>query len=519
MRKIRILWTDDEIEILQPHIIFLKEKGYDVETCTNGNDTIDLVGANNYDIIFLDEHMPGMSGIDTLKLIKQVRPNVPVVMITKSEEEDIMEDAIGSQIADYLIKPVKPNQILLCLKKNTDSQRLVTEKTTSDYQGDFGKIRQMIGEADNWVKWIEIYKKLVYWDIQLDKASDINLREVFMMQEQEANSAFSKFVSSNYISWLGSDSGKPLMSPSLMKEKVFPNLGKKDTLFFIVIDNLRYDQWKIISEELTSSYSILDESVYYSILPTATQYSRNSVFSGLMPLDIQKQYPELWVYDDDDEGKNQHEGELLEKQLARLSLDIKWKYHKISSNAAGKKVNETLPVLLTMDLNVLVYNFVDLISHARTEIDIIRDLANDEPAYRTLTHSWFIHSPLHELLKLLSTEKVKIIISTDHGTVKVTNPVKVTGDRSTSPNLRYKLGRNLDYRASEVFDLADPNKAGLPKTNISSRYIFARNYDFLVYPNNYNYYAKYYRNTFQHGGISMQELLIPVITMEPKEME
>ncbi len=516
MRKIRILWTDDEIEILQPHIIFLQEKGYEVETCTNGNDTIDLVGANNYDIILLDEHMPGMSGIDTLKLIKQIRPTVPVVMITKSEEENIMEEAIGSQIADYLIKPVKPNQILLCLKKNTDSQRLVTEKTTSDYQGDFGKIRQMIGEADNWANWIDIYKKLVYWDIQLDKANDTNLREIFMMQEQEANSAFSKFVSSNYLSWLSSESSKPLMSPSLMKEKVFPNLGSKDTLFFIVIDNLRYDQWKIISEEITPTYRILEDSVYYSILPTATQYSRNSVFGGLMPLDIQKKYPELWVYDDDDEGKNQHESELLAKQLSRLSLDIKWKYHKISSNAAGKKVNETLPGLLSMDLNVLVYNFVDLISHARTEIDIIRDLANDEPAYRTLTHSWFIHSPLYELLKQLSTEKVKIIISTDHGTVKVTNPVKVTGDRSTSPNLRYKLGRNLDYKASEVFDLADPNMAGLPKTNISSRYIFARNYDFLVYPNNYNYYAKYYRNTFQHGGISMQELLIPVITLEPK---
>jgi len=516
MRKIRILWTDDEIEILQPHIIFLQEKGYEVETCTNGNDTIDLISANNYDIIFLDEHMPGMSGIDTLKEIKQIRPTVPVVMITKSEEEDIMEDAIGSQIADYLIKPVKPNQILLCLKKNTDSQRLVIEKTTSGYQGDFGKIRQLIGEADNAEKWIEIYKKLVYWDIQLDKANDINLREIFLMQEQEANNAFSKFISANYVSWLSNESGKPLMSPSLMKEKVFPHLKKQDKLFFILIDNLRYDQWKIISEELTSLYSISGDSVYYSILPSATQYSRNSVFSGLMPLDIQRQYPELWVYDDEDEGKNQYESELLEKQLARFSLDIKWKYYKVSSNAAGKKINDTLPDLLGMDFNVLVYNFVDLISHARTEIDIIRDLANDEPAYRTLTHSWFIHSPLYDLLKHLSTERVKIIISTDHGTVKVTNPVKVTGDRNTSPNLRYKLGRNLDYRTSEVFDVADPHKAGLPKSNISSRYIFARNYDFLIYPNNYNYYAKYYRNTFQHGGISMQELLIPVATLEPK---
>ncbi|MDT8400802.1 MAG: bifunctional response regulator/alkaline phosphatase family protein [Bacteroidales bacterium] len=516
MRKIRILWTDDEIEILQPHIIFLTEKGYEVETCTNGNDTLDLVRASNYDIIFLDENMPGMSGIDTLKQVKQIRPAVPVVMITKSEEENIMDDAIGAHIADYLIKPVKPNQILLCLKKNTDSRRIVTEKTTSDYRSDFNRIGQLIGEAKTPEKWTDIYKKLVYWDIQLDKNTDASLRDIFLMQEQEANNAFSRFVSSNYLSWLGHGIDKPLMSPALMREKVFPHLDETNRLFFIVIDNLRYDHWKIIAEELTPMYRITGESIYYSILPTATQYSRNAVFSGLMPAEIQKRYPELWVYDDEDEGKNQNEGELLQKQLARLSLDIKCKYHKISSNAAGKKINENLSDLFVNDLNVLVFNFVDLISHARTEIELIRDLAGDEPAYRSLTHSWFRHSPLFDLLKYLSTEKVKVIISTDHGTVKVNNPVKVTGDRNTSANLRYKLGRNLDYRPSEVFELSDPNRAGLPKSNISSRYIFARNYDFLVYPNNYNHFVKYFRNTFQHGGISMQEMLIPVASLEPK---
>lgn len=516
MRKIRILWTDDEIEILQPHIIFLTEKGYEVETCTNGNDTVDLVRTNNYDIIFLDEHMPGMSGIDTLKLIKQIRPAVPVVMITKSEEEDIMDDAIGAHIADYLIKPVKPKQILLCLKKNTDSLRIVTEKTTSDYRGEFNRIRQLISEADSHAKWADIYTKLVYWDIQLDKTTDANLRDIFLMQEQEANSAFSRFVSSSYISWLAGGDDKPLMSPALMKEKVFPYLDKANKVFFILIDNLRYDHWKIIAEELTPMYRITGESVYYSILPTATQYSRNAVFSGLMPAEIQKNYPDMWVYDDEDEGKNQNEEALLEKQLRRLSLDIRCKYHKISNNAAGRKINENLSDLLMYDLNVLVYNFVDLISHARTEIELIRDLAGDESAYRSLTHSWFIHSPLYDLLKYLSTEKVRVIISTDHGTVRVNNPVKVTGDRKTSTNLRYKLGRNLDYPPSQVFELTDPVRAGLPKSNISSRYIFARNYDFLVYPNNYNHFVKYFRNTFQHGGISMQEMLIPVVSLEPK---
>lgn len=516
MRKIRILWTDDEIEILQPHIIFLTEKGYEVETCTNGNDTIDMVSSRDYDIIFLDENMPGMSGIDTLKQLKQVKPAIPVVMITKSEEENIMDDAIGSHIADYLIKPVKPKQILLCLKKNTDSLRIVSEKTTSSYHSDFSKIRQLINDADTPGLWVEIYKKLVYWDIQLDKTGDTNLREIFLMQEQEANQAFSRFVSSSYLSWMKDENNKPLMSPFLMKEKVFPLLDKNKSLFFILIDNLRYDHWKVISQELTSLYRITDDSIYYSILPTATAYSRNALFSGLMPLEIQKKYPEMWVYDDEEEGKNRSEDSLLGKQLSTAAPGIKWKYHKINSNAAGRKINETLSDLFVYDLNVLVYNFVDLISHARTEIEIIRDLAGDEPAYRSLTHSWFIHSPLYELLRYLSAENVKVVISTDHGTVRVSNPLKVTGDRNTSANLRYKLGRNLDYRSSEVFEINDPHRAGLPKTNISSRYIFARNYDYLVYPNNYNHFVNYFKNTFQHGGISMQEMLIPVAVMEPK---
>lgn len=515
MRKINVLWTDDEIEILQPHIIFLEEKGYNIETCTNGIDTIGLVKDNDYDIILLDEHMPGMSGIDTLKQIKQLKPDIPVIMITKSEEEDIMEDAIGSQIADYLIKPVKPNQILLSLKKNTDSRRLVTEKTTSDYRAEFAAISRRISEAGSADDWINIHKKLAFWDIQLDRTGDSTLREIFTMQEQEANNAFSRFISSSYLSWFKDEKERPLISPSLMKEKVFPLLAKKQKLFFILIDNLRYDQWKVISAELSSLFRIAGESLYYSILPTATQYSRNAIFSGLMPGDIQKHYPELWVYDDEEQGKNMHEEELLARQIERLAPGLKWKYHKISSNAAGSKINGKLTDLLAMDLNVMVYNFVDLISHARTEMDIIKDLAADEPAYRTLTRSWFIHSPLRELLSLLATAGVKVVISTDHGTVRVNNPVKVTGDRSTSPNLRYKLGRNLDYRDSDVFGIEQPPAAGLPKTNISSRYIFARNYDFLVYPNNYNHYARYYSNTFQHGGISMQEMIIPVALLEP----
>lgn len=515
-RKIRILWTDDEIEILKAHIIFLNEKGYVVETSTNGNDTIDLVTENDYDIIFLDENMPGLSGIDTLKQIKELKPAIPVVMITRSEEEDIMEAAIGSQIADYLIKPVKPKQILLCLKKIIESQRLVNEKTTINYQEEFGRISGLISMANSPEEWIDIYKKLVHWDLQLSKADDNNLREIFIMQEQEANNAFSRFISANYINWFSDKSvNKPLLSPDLFREKVFPLLKNKSKVFFILIDNLRYDQWKILSEEISPYYRPGDESLYYSILPTATQYSRNSIFAGKMPLDIMNQHPEYWVFDDEDEGKNLFEKELLEKQLIRHSLNIKWSYTKISNNNAGNKINDALHELLNNDLNVLIYNFIDLISHARTEIGLIRDLADDEPAYRSLTRSWFQHSPLMELLKELASKEVKIIITTDHGTIRVSNPVKVIGDRATSSNLRYKLGKNLNYKSSQVFELNNPGDAGLPKSNLSSKYIFARNYDYLLYPNNYNKFVNYYKNTFQHGGISMHEMLIPLISLKP----
>jgi len=516
MRKIRILWTDDEIEVLKPHIIFLNEKGYEVDTCSNGLDTLDMVVKKNYDLIFLDENMPGLSGIDTLKGIKELNPETPVVMITKSEEENIMEAAIGSKIADYLIKPVKPTQILLSIKKILESAKLVTARTTTNYQAEFGNIRSLIDQAKDCDDWSDIYKKITYWDMQLDNADDPNLREIQKMQEQEANNAFVKFVSNNYLSWFGaSENKKPLLSPAVLNSKVFPLLKAKEKVFLIVIDNLRYDQWKVISREMGQMVRVIDESVYYSILPTVTQYSRNALFSGMMPYEISSSCKEFWVADDADEGKNNYERELLEQQLKRHSIKCKWSYSKISNNSSGKKVNDNFTRHLDNDLTVLVYNFIDLLSHARTDTSVLRDISNDEPAYRTLTRSWFVHSPLLNLIRMLAGKQVRIVITTDHGTIRVSNPVKVVGDRKTSANLRYKLGRNLDYDPSEVFEIANPREAHLPLSNISSRYIFARNYDFFVYPNNYNHFVNYYRNTFQHGGISMQEMLVPVITLEP----
>lgn len=516
MRKIKILWTDDEIEVLKPHIFFLREKGYEIDTCSNGNDTLDLVKQNQYDLIFLDEHMPGMSGIETLRLIKETRPEIPVVMITKSEEEEIMEAAIGSEIADYLIKPVKPNQILLALKKNLEQKRFVTEKTIIDYRLEFRNISGMIDNAKTPDDWTEIYRKIIYWESELEKSADSGMSEILQMQENEANNAFSKFIINNYSGWLNpGNPDKPLLSPDLLRKKVFPYLKESRPLFFILIDNMRYDQWKTISAELTGLYRIVEEEMYFSILPTATQFSRNSIFAGLMPLSISETMPEFWIPDDEEEGKNNYEEEFLKRLIAKQGLKIKWSYTKISGSQEGKKVNDRIKSLLENDLNVLVFNFVDMLSHARTEIGLIRDLANDERAYRSLTRSWFVHSSLFELLKTLSSQRIRVIFSTDHGTIRVHNPVKIIGDRKTSSNLRYKMGRSLDYDPSKVFEIKNPEKAWLPKTNISSRYIFAVNKDFLVYQNNYNYYAGYYKDTFQHGGISMQEMLLPVAFLEP----
>jgi DNA-binding response OmpR family regulator len=516
MRKTKILWTDDEVEALKPHIFFLEEKGYEIDTCSNGNDTIDMVRQNQYDLIFLDENMPGLSGIETLKLIKEVRTDIPVVMITKSDEEEIMEAAIGSEIADYLIKPVKPKQVLLVIKKILDQRRLVTEKTTTDYRMEFNRISNMISSASTFNDWTDLYKKLIFWESELEKSTDPGMSEILKIQENEANNSFSRFMMNNYLDWLNPDNaGNPVLSNSLFSKKIFPHVQKHRPLFFILIDNMRYDQWKTISAEMAGMYRVIEEDIYFSILPTATQFSRNSIFAGLMPSAIAETMPSFWINEDEDEGKNNFEEELFKSQLNRKGLKYRWSYNKISNSGEGKKVNDKVRSMLENDINILVFNFVDMLSHARTEIGVIRDLANDERAYRSLTRSWFIHSTLFDLLKILASHHVKVIFSTDHGTIRVQNPVKITGDRNTSSNLRYKMGRNLDYDPKKVFELKDPAKAMLPKSNISSRYIFALNKDYLVYQNNYNQYATYYKDSFQHGGISMQEIMLPVACLEP----
>jgi CheY-like chemotaxis protein len=514
---INILWADDEIDLLKPHLIFLKDKGYDVTTATNGNEAVDLIMENNYDVVFLDENMPGLSGLETLNIIKNAKPALPVIMITKSEEESIMEDAIGSKIADYLIKPVNPNQILLSLKKTLDNKRLINAKTAMSYQQEFRQLGMSLNNRLDYTEWIDLYKKIIYWELELQTSKDESLNEILKMQKFEANALFANYVENNYLDWLnGRTEEKPIFSHTVFREKCLPIIKQNQKTFLIIIDNLRFDQWKILQPRFEELFNIEKEELYYSILPTTTEYARNAFFAGLVPLDIMKKYPQYWDNGEDESSRNRFEMELLDEQLKRNGLNIKFNYNKILSLNAGKKYSENIDNYLNANLNVLVYNFVDMLSHARTEMEVIKELVDDEAAYRSLTLSWFDHSPLYDIISHLAEKKINVILTTDHGSIKVASPLKVIGDKNTNSNLRFKTGRNLQYDKKTVFDVTNPANAFLPQDSVSSRFIFAKDDGYFVYPNNYNYYVNYYRNTFQHGGVSMEEMLVPFVYFKPK---
>lgn len=518
MNIAHILWVDDEIESLQSQILFLEAKGYRISTKTNGRDAMVFLQEEVVDVVLLDESMPGMSGLQVLQQIKEMNEALPVVLITKNEAENIMDEAIGSKISDYLIKPVNPNQVWLSLKKIIDNKRLVSEKTTSAYQQAFRELFMAFNDHPDYKGWMDIYKKIVFWELEMQKSNSLEMQEVLVAQKQEANTEFFKFISKQYASWLSpkSEDG-PIMSHTLMQFKVLPHLEKGVPLFFILIDNLRYDQWKAIQPVFGESYRVLEEDMFYAILPTATQYARNAIFAGMLPMEIEKNFPDLWKNDEEEGGKNLHEEALLRARLQKLNLGhLKMSFTKITNHVDGQKLVDHIHNYLEYDLNIIVYNFVDMLSHARTEMEVLKELAADESSYRSLTASWFTHSPLHQALRKIADKKINMVLATDHGSTRVKNPVKVIGDKQTTANLRYKHGRNLAYDAKDVLAFRDPREAGLPAPNVNSSFIFARAENFLCYPNNYNHFANYYRNTFQHGGVSMEEMMIPVVRLTSK---
>lgn len=513
MMNIKILWVDDEIEILKPHILFLESKNYEVHTATNGVDALDLLDKERFDVIFLDENMPGLSGLETLVQLKEKRPNLPVIMITKSEEENLMEEAIGNKITDYLIKPLNPKQILLSLKKNLDHTRLVSEQTTSKYQQEFTKIAMEMMQLATYQDWINFYKKLVYWELQLENIDDTGMQDILMSQKKEANSQFFKFIKKNYKQLLEED--ELIFSHTLFKRVVKPEIGQKPVLW-IVLDNIRYDQFRIMEPVLNNLFRKTTEVDYFSILPTATQYARNALFSGLMPSEMDRLYPQYWRNDFEEGGKNLFEAEFLQSQLDRFRMDIKMEYFKITSLANGKQLADTFQKTKQNDLTLVVVNFVDMLSHAKTEMEVIKELAGDDKAYRSLTLSWFNNSPLLEMLKKAQQMGMRLVITTDHGTINTQNPTKLVGPKEISTNLRYKTGRGLSYEEKDVYAVHDPKEIYLPQTGLNSSYVFAKEDLFFAYPNNYNHYVKYYRNTYQHGGISLEEMIIPCAVYEPK---
>ncbi len=526
MSPYSILWADDEIDLLKPHILFLRSKGYDPVTVNNGRDALELVAARHFDLVILDENMPGLTGLETLQRIKEIAPQTPVIMITKSEEENIMDQAVGNNIADYLIKPVNPNQILLSIKKNLHSDKLVSQTAAADYQQDFSRLSMQINDARTITDFYSVYEKLVNWELRL-ASTETNMDEMLKMQKSDADSTFYKFIKRNYEDWVAAlpsalvptrtanPGDRPLMSPEVFPKTVFPLLDQGEKIFFILIDNFRLDLWLSI-KPLLADYFTFEEQLYTSILPTATQYARNSIFSGLMPIDIANLFPHLWVDEDEDEGKNLNESELVQTLFERFRRRCRFSYNKINDSNGGERLLREFANLAQNDLNIVVLNFIDMLSHARTESRMIRELARTDAAYRSLAESWFRHSSALELFRRIAETGAKVIVTTDHGTIRVDSPVKVVGDKNTNTNLRYKVGKNLGYNPRQVYEIKRPQQFGLPAPNVSSTYIFAGNNDFFAYPNNYNYYVQYYTDTFQHGGISLEEMLIPLVTLTPR---
>ncbi len=520
MKKYRgkVLWVDDEIDHLKSHILFLEQRGYSVQTVTNAEDAISLLKEKEFDIVLLDEMLTGMNGLEALSSFHQINPSLPIIMITKSEEENLMEDAIGEKIEDYLTKPVNPSQILSSCKRILERKRIECDKITRDYVEEFEQISDSLSSELKASEWIDIYYRLSSRWIDLDNHSDIGLQQTFSDQQRECNHHFCRFIEKNYEEWLQSDE-RPVLSVDLLKKYLFPLLKRGERVLFLVIDNMRMDQWLSI-EPLIYDLFTVNKKYYFSILPTATPYSRNSLFSGLFPRDIARLYPKYWKEGENDESsRNRYEPQLLIDYMKREGVDIvsKTKYIKLLNAEEANRIENQIESYFSLQLISMIFNFIDIMAHRRSESQILQEILPDESAYRSLTRTWFKHSSLFKILRKASERGIKTIITSDHGSIRVLRGVRVYGDRETSKNLRYKWGNGIKSDSKYVLDIKNPSRFGLPSPSMSTNYLIAKEDSYFVYPTNYHHYLSLYNGSLQHGGISMEEMILPIIFLTPRE--
>jgi CheY-like chemotaxis protein len=518
MQKKRILWADDEIELLQSHILYLQAKGYEVETATNGDDAIGKVSEGIFDIVLLDEMMTGKNGLETLQEIKAISPQIPVIMITKNEEERLMEDAIGQKIDDYLTKPVNPSQILLACKKILDSKNITSEQKSRKYTEELCQVSESLQRPLNYKEWVDLNLNLFKWDLEIDSSMEPQYRQILNDQRRECNVEFGKYIEKCYQNWIWKREEAPLLSTDLVKKYVIPELRQKHKVILMVIDCLRLDQWLVL-EPFFYEYSNISRDYYYSVLPTATPFSRNAIFSGLFPDEIERKYPELWISDNEDENSlNKHEKELLEQNLQRngMVIDREIKYIKIMNNDDARYLEKNLVAFMDTPLLAIVLNFVDVLAHSRSDLPILKEIAPNESAYRSLTRSWFEHSPMFNVMRELAKSNHIFFITTDHGSIRGMHGTRVIGDRESSTNLRYKYGRSLKVERKNAIYVKNPPDYKLPRRGINTTYIIAKEDYYFIYPTNYNKYLNYYKDSFQHGGASMEEMILPFIRLDRK---
>jgi CheY-like chemotaxis protein len=511
----RILWVDDEIELLKSHVTFLQGKGYKVDTATNGADALSLVKGNKFDVLLLDESMPGRGGLETLVEIKEADPALPVVMITKNEEERLMDNAIGLKIDDYLLKPVSPLQIYSACKRILDAPRIQEERVSPDYIREFNELNSLMQEG-TWDAWLRVHKRLCAWDHEFDQFRRTGLESTHDDQRLKASHAFSDFVEKNYRNWVASDK-RPPMSVDIFPRHIAPHLQAGEKVFFILIDCVRLDQWMVIEEFLTEQFDV-QWDFYCSILPTATPYSRNAIFSGLFPDEISRRYPDKWLERSTEESsKNKYESFFLSEQMRKFRLDeTKLRYSKIFTAAEASDVKKKVSGLMNSPFVALVFNFVDILTHGRNQSEILQQLLPNEGAFRSLMRSWFSHSVLRDILTDLARAKVKVVLTTDHGSILGRKAALVYGRRDTSTNLRYKFGDNLKVDERQAIITRHPEEYRLPSESRTKNYVFAREYFYFVYPTNFRDYEKAYEGSFQHGGVSLEEMVLPCLTLTPR---